>query len=81
MILDKRSQKNLMYHALVNKLQIPTTSHPFPYHLGWVKKVEGPCLLVYKCFVITFSIGYSHNTIECDMIPLNYYNLLFRIPY
>jgi hypothetical protein len=38
LILDNGSQKNLISQDLVQHLQLPTTPHPDPYHLGWVKR-------------------------------------------
>jgi hypothetical protein len=38
LILDNGSQKNLIAQDLVQCLQLPTTSHPEPYQLGWVQK-------------------------------------------
>lgn len=36
LIMDNGSQKNLVAQDLVQRLQLPTTTHPAPYHLGWV---------------------------------------------
>jgi hypothetical protein len=56
LILDNGSQKNLITQDLVQCLQLPTTPHPEPYHLGWVQK-EGPRLTVSRCCAVTFAIG------------------------
>ena len=36
-ILDNESQKNLITRDFVQHMQLPTTPHPSPYHLGWVQ--------------------------------------------
>jgi len=41
LIVDNGSQKNLVSQELVDRLQLTTTPHPKPYHLGWVRK-DGP---------------------------------------
>jgi hypothetical protein len=56
LILDNGSQRNLISQELVQHLQLPTTPHPDPYHLGWVQK-GGPHITIARCCTITFTIG------------------------
>jgi hypothetical protein len=36
-IIDSGSQKNLILAEVVNWLALPTTSHPQPYTIGWLR--------------------------------------------
>jgi hypothetical protein len=80
LILDNGSQKNLVSQDLVQHLQLPTTPHPDPYQLGWVQK-GGPRITIARCCAITFSIGPFHDTVVCDVSPLDYVDLLLGLPY
>jgi len=56
---------------------LPFSSHPNPYHLGWVQK-NGPRLLVSQCFLVTFEIVQFKDTDLCDVSPLDYIDLLLH---
>jgi len=51
-----------------------------PYQLGWVHK-DGPCVMVSQRCVIAFAIGPFHDTMVCDVSPLDCADLLHGIPY
>jgi hypothetical protein len=53
LILDNGSQRNMISQELVQHLQLPTTPHPDPYHLGWVQK-NGPRITIARCCIVTF---------------------------
>eukprot|EP00253_Pinus_taeda_P008244 PITA_08244 len=63
LILDNGSQKNLVSQDLVACLCLPTTPHPHPYQLGWVKK-DGPRLTISQCCAVTFAIGPFRDTVH-----------------
>jgi hypothetical protein len=70
----------MISQELVQHLQLPTTPHPDPYHLGWVQK-GGPRITITRCCVVTFAIGTFHDTVICDVSPLDCVNLLLCLPY
>jgi hypothetical protein len=37
-IVDRGSQKNLISVEVVNRLALPTTPHPQPYTIGWLRQ-------------------------------------------
>jgi hypothetical protein len=57
LILDNGSKKNLISQELFQHLQLPTTLHPNPYHLGWVQKGD-PHITIDRCCIVTFAIGH-----------------------
>jgi hypothetical protein len=80
LIMDNGRQNNLISQDLVQHLQLPTTSHPTPYQLGWVQKCN-PCLIVSRCCAVTFTIGLFHDTVTCDVSPVDCVDLLLGLPY
>eukprot|EP00253_Pinus_taeda_P007128 PITA_07128 len=80
LILDNGSQKNLVSQDLVARMCLPTTPHPHPYQLGWVRK-DGPRLTISQCCAVTFAIGPFRDTVVCDVSPLDCADLLLGIPY
>jgi hypothetical protein len=80
LILGNGSHKNLVAQDLVQCFSLPTNSNPSLYPLGWVHK-DGPHLLVSKRCVVTFAIGSFHETLVCDVSPLNCAYILLGIPY
>lgn len=79
-ILDNGSYKNIVSKAFVERLKLPTTPHPSPYHLGWVQQ-DGPRLLINQTCAITFAIGPFRDTVECDVSPLDCCDLLLGLLY
>jgi hypothetical protein len=37
-IIDSRSQKNLIPAEVTKQLALPTTPHPQPYNIGWLRQ-------------------------------------------
>jgi hypothetical protein len=80
LILDNGSQKNLVAQDLVQRLALPTTPHRTPYQLGWVQK-DGPRVMVTQRCALTFAIDPFHNTVLCNVSPLDCADVLLGIPY
>jgi hypothetical protein len=52
LIVDRGSQKNLISEEVIKQLALPTTSHPQPYTIGWLRQgsnlhVSQQCRLSY----------------------------------
>jgi hypothetical protein len=55
-IIDKGNQINLAPQKLISYLQLPTTTHPTPSHLGWVIDVRTKTLITRQS-AVTFANG------------------------
>ena len=80
LIMDNGNQKKLVSEELVDHVQLTTTPHPKPCHLGWVQK-DGPRLLVSQRCLVTFAIGEFKDNVICDVSPIDCSYLLLGIPY
>ena len=75
LIIDNGSHKNIESRKLVLDLLLPTTTHPTPYHLRWIKDAGNITLIARQC-AITFSIWSFRDTIHCDVTPLDSFELI-----
>lgn len=73
LIMDNGNKKNLLSQQLIEKIQISTT-HPQPYHFGWIH--EAILTLLLQCF-IRFSIRPFIDTIDCDDTPFYCSDVIF----
>ena len=65
---------------LIEKLGIPTLSHPKPYSLKWLN--DGDDIKVTKYSLISFSIGNKYkDNVLCDVVPINSRHLLLGRPW
>lgn len=72
--------KNLISKTLVDSLQLVTKPHPKPYTLGWVK-ANGHTTVVDKMYIVTFAITLFLDTVDCDVTPMDYNDILLGYPY
>ena len=78
MIIDGGSAINVISQEAVEKLKLPTETHPRPYKVAWVNNYSIP---VRKQCVVPFRVGNYEDTIRCDVIPMNVTHILFGRPW
>jgi hypothetical protein len=67
-IIDSGSNNNLASTTLVEKLSLPTRTHPHPYHIQCLK--DGGKIKVTRSVHIPFPLGPYSDYADCDVIPL-----------
>ena len=79
-IIDSGSSENVIAEEVVNKLQLQTELHPYPYKLAWLDQKTD--LLITRRALISFSIGESYkDQIHCDVAPMDACHLLLGRPW
>src|SRR5688572_3082739 len=78
-IIDSGSCNNLASTALVEKLSLPTRSHPHPYHIQWLN--DGGKIKVTRSVRVPFSLGSYSDYADCDVIPMEACSLLLGRPW
>ena len=69
-IIDSGSCENVVSNYMVEKLKMPTQSHPHPYKLQWPNK--GSEVKVTKRCHVNFSIGQKYqDQVWCDVVPMD----------
>jgi hypothetical protein len=63
-IIDSGSQKNLISAEIVKWLALPTTSHPQPYTIGWLR--QGSDLRVSQQYQLSYDIKHFKDEVLCD---------------
>ncbi|XP_021763816.1 uncharacterized protein LOC110728481 [Chenopodium quinoa] len=76
MIIDSGSFTNVV-STLIDKLKHPTTEHPQPYKLHWLRNTSE----VTKQALISFSIGKFNDQVICDVCPMDACYLLLGRPW
>jgi hypothetical protein len=78
-IIDSVSCNNLACTTLVEKLSLPTGTHPHSYHIQWLN--DGGKLKVTRSVRIPFSLGSYSDYVDCDVIPMEACSLLLGRPW
>ncbi|XP_058006768.1 uncharacterized protein LOC131182136 [Hevea brasiliensis] len=78
-IVDGGSCCNVASSLLVDKLGLPTTTHPKPYGLQWLNDCGK--LRVTKQVVVPFTIGKYNDEVLCDVVPMVATHLLLGRPW
>jgi hypothetical protein len=78
-IIDSRSQKNLISAEVVKQLGLPTTPHPQPYNIGWLR--QGRDLRVSQQCRLSYSIQPFKDEVLCNVSPLDVCDVLLGQPY
>jgi hypothetical protein len=78
-IVDSGSQKNLISAEVVKWLALPTTSHPQPYTIGWLR--QGSDLRVSQQCRLSYDIKPFKDEVLCDVAPLEVCDVLLGQPY
>ena len=79
LIIDSGSCVNVASTRLVSKLNLPTTPHPKPYKLQWLN--DNGELLVDKQVLVDLEIGKYHDSIVCDVVPMEATHILLGRPW
>eukprot|EP00253_Pinus_taeda_P016710 PITA_16710 len=77
-IIDNGSTDNLVATKMVEKLGLKRLKHPTPYKVSWLQK--GHQLLVDEQCEVEFHIGKYHNTVVCDIMPMDVCHILLGRP-
>jgi hypothetical protein len=78
-IIDSGSQKNLISAEVIKRLALPTTSHPQPYTIGWLR--QGSDLCVSQQCRLSYDIKPFKDEVLCDVSPLEVCDVLLGQPY
>ena len=79
LIIDGGSCTNVASSRLVSKLNLETKPHPRPYKLQWLS--EDGEMAVNKQVKICFSIGNYHDSVLCDVVPMEASHVLLGKPW
>eukprot|EP00253_Pinus_taeda_P002559 PITA_02559 len=79
LIIDSRSTDNLVATEMVEKLGLKRLKHPTPYKVSWLQK--GHQLLVDEQCEVEFYIGKYHDTVVCDIMPMDVCHILLGRPW
>ncbi|XP_062098356.1 uncharacterized protein LOC133804215 [Humulus lupulus] len=79
-VIDSGSTENVVSKALVKTLGLPTSPHPRPYKIGWIKRgIESK---VTELCRFSFSIGKSYqDEISCDIVEMDACHILLGHPW
>eukprot|EP00253_Pinus_taeda_P007847 PITA_07847 len=78
-IIDSGSTDNLVATEMVEKLGLKWQKHPTPYKVSWLRK--GHQLLVDEQCEVEFRIGKYHDTVVCDVMPMDVCHILLGRPW
>ena len=79
LIIDSVSSEDIISKTMIDKLQLPTQPHLFPYCIGWIKDV-GDTKVTEQC-CIPFSIGKYKDEVMCDVVDMDACHMLFGRPW
>jgi hypothetical protein len=77
-IIDSESCNNLVSLDLVEKLDLTTRQHSYPYKLQWFN--NSGKTKVTKSARISFFIGSYHDTADFDVVPMQVCSILLGRP-
>jgi hypothetical protein len=78
-VIDSGIQKNLISAEVIKHLALPTTLHPQPYNIGWLR--QGIDLHVSQQCRLAYNIKPFKDEVLCDVAPLEVCNVLLGQPY
>jgi hypothetical protein len=78
-IVDRGSQKNLISADFIKRLALPTTPHPQPYTIGWLR--QGSDLHVIQQCRLLYDIKPFKDKVLYDVSPLEVCDVILGQPY
>uniref|UniRef100_A0A0D3E466 CCHC-type domain-containing protein n=1 Tax=Brassica oleracea var. oleracea TaxID=109376 RepID=A0A0D3E466_BRAOL len=79
-IIDSESSENVVAEDVVNKLNLTTEIHLYPYKLAWLDKKTD--LTITRRTLISYSVGGTfQDQIYCDIAPMDACHLLLGRPW
>jgi hypothetical protein len=79
MIIDGGSCNNLASAEMVEKLLLVTKPHPQPYYIRWLN--NSGKLEVTQLVRVEFASGSYHDSIDCDVVPMQACSMLLGRPW
>ena len=79
MVIDSGSTKNMVSCEMVNKLGLKKIPHECPYKISWL--TDDQSLLVNEKAIVDFQIGGYHDSVVCDVLPMDCCHLLLGRPW
>lgn len=79
LIVDSGSSENIVSKTMMDKLQLPTQPHSYPYRIGWIKDV-GETKVTEQCR-IPFSIGKYKDEVLFDVVDMDACHMLLGRPW
>jgi hypothetical protein len=74
-IVDSDSQKNLISTKVFKRLALPTTLHPQPYTIGWLR--QGSDLCINQQCRLSYDIKPFKGEVLCNVAPLEVCDVLY----
>jgi hypothetical protein len=78
-IIDGGSCNNLASAEMVEKLALSTQPHPQPYYIQWLN--SSGKVKVTRLVRVHFAIGSYHDSINCDVVPMQACSMLLGRPW
>ena len=78
-VVDNGIQKNLISTEVIKRLELPTTPHPQPYNIGWLR--QGQRIYVTQQCLIPNGIKTFKYEVLCDVVPLEVCDFILGQPY
>lgn len=79
-LFDSGSQVNLIFEAIVKKINLETTPHAKPYSFGWVYD-DDKLQVIRKCKHKFSMTANFIDEVELDVVPLDIWDIVFGSPY
>jgi hypothetical protein len=78
-IIDSGSQKNIISEKVVKNLDFPTTPHPQPYNVWWLRQGKDICVIL-QCRMF-YGIKTFKDEVLCYVSPLEVCDVLLGHSY
>ncbi|KAJ0021767.1 hypothetical protein Pint_31983 [Pistacia integerrima] len=80
LVIDGGSTENIISKEVVDKLKLPTITHPHPYKVGWFKKGH-KILITSQCLVKVTTGGNLEDEALCVIVPMDVGHILVGRPW